>query len=119
MEPKAEIAKPLLVPMLSLSNRQFKEQFGHLSGAWRGKKPIQRNAIIALAHFKEEESLEALVEVLQKDPRADMRAIAAWAIGMISGERAETSLRQSLEKERDEDVLAEIEKALRECQKYN
>lgn len=27
---------------------------GIQAGAWRGKKPIQRNAIIALAHFNEE-----------------------------------------------------------------
>ena len=49
-----ELAKPLLQPILRLSNREFKEKFGHVSGSWRGKNPIQRNAILALAHFKEE-----------------------------------------------------------------
>ena len=49
---------------LSLSNRQFKEKFGHVSGSWRGKNPIQRNAIIALAHFKEEEAVPELIEML-------------------------------------------------------
>ena len=112
MEPEPEIAKPLLTPLLTLSNRQFKEQFGHLSGAWRGKKIIQRNAIIALAHFKEEESLEALEEVLRKDPRADMRGIAAWTIGKISSERADDVLQRALLAEKDETVLEEIKKTL-------
>lgn len=53
MEPDPELCKPLLEPLLSISNRKFKEQFGHMAGSWRGKKPIQRNAIIALAHYKE------------------------------------------------------------------
>lgn len=36
-EPEDDIAKPLLKPMLTISNREFKEQFGHISGSWRGK----------------------------------------------------------------------------------
>ncbi len=37
-KPDPEIAKPLLVPLLTISNREFKEKFGHVSGSWRGKK---------------------------------------------------------------------------------
>lgn len=62
MEPDPEIAKPLLKPLLTMSNREFKEKFGHVAGSWRGKKPIQRNAIIALAHFKETDALPELIE---------------------------------------------------------
>src|SRR5690606_34226121 len=53
LKPDPEIAKPLLVPLLELTNKQFKEQFGHTSAAWRGKKPIQRNAVIGLGNFKD------------------------------------------------------------------
>ncbi len=112
METEPEIAKPLLSPILKMSNRQFKEQFGHLSGSWRGKKPIQRNAIIALGHFKEEESLNDLVEVLKNDPRSDIRATAAWSIGQIASENAKAALMQAQLKEQDETVLNEIEHAL-------
>jgi len=112
METEPEIAKPLLSPILKMSNRQFKEQFGHLSGSWRGKKPIQRNAIIALGHFKEEESLNDLVEVLKNDPRSDIRATAAWSIGQIVSENAKAALMQAQLKEQDETVLNEIEHAL-------
>ena len=54
MEPDPEIAKPKLTPLLNISNKQFKQTYGKLSGSWRGKKPIQRNALIALAHYKDE-----------------------------------------------------------------
>ena len=39
-----------------MSNKEFKNTYGHLAGAWRGKKPIQRNAIV-LAHFGEEAAI--------------------------------------------------------------
>ncbi len=112
VEAEPEIAKPLLKPILQLSNRQFKEKFGHVSGAWRGKNPIQRNAIIALAHFKDETALEDLVELLNQDPRPMIRGTAAWAIGKIDGAEARAMLEKAFELERDETVIAEIEKAL-------
>ena len=80
-----EILKPRLIPLLQMSNKEFKNTYGHLAGAWRGKKPIQRNAIIALAHFKAEEALPELKEVALNDKRPMIRATAYWAIGQIDG----------------------------------
>lgn len=88
--PEAEIVKPLLEPLLTLSNREFKQKFGHLSGAWRGKKPIQRNAILALAHYREPSAVPVLQTFIQQDEREDMRATAVWAIGAILGEAADS-----------------------------
>lgn len=39
--------------VMALSNRQFKERFGHLCGAWRGKKCWVRNGEIILKNWKE------------------------------------------------------------------
>lgn len=113
MEPDPEIAKPLLKPLLMISNKDFKEGFGHVSGSWRGKKPIQRNAILALAHFKDETALPDLISVMQDDPRPVIRGTAAWAIGKIGGEEAYTVLQAARENEKDEEVLVEIEKGLK------
>ena len=107
-----EIAKPLLEPLLTISNKEFKTTYGHISGAWRGKKPIQRNAIIALAHFKEESALPTLIEVMKKDDRPVIRGTAAWAVGKIGGEGSKEALLALKEKEQDMEVLAEIEKGL-------
>ncbi|WP_088005726.1 tRNA epoxyqueuosine(34) reductase QueG [Indiicoccus explosivorum] len=111
-EPDPEIAKPLLEPLLKLSNREFKDRFGHVSGAWRGKKPIQRNAILALAHFKEAGAAEALAEVLREDSRPVMRGTAAWALGKIGTIRCREALEQAEQQEEDEEVLEEIRKGL-------
>jgi epoxyqueuosine reductase len=111
-EPDPEIAKPLLEPLLAISNRQFKEKFGYVSGSWRGKKPIQRNAILALAHFKEESAVPALIELLKKDDRPVIRGTAAWALGKIGTEEGRKALKQAQKIEQDEDALAEIQKGL-------
>ena len=110
--PDPELAKPLLQPLLKMSNKEFKTKFGHVSGAWRGKKPIQRNAILALAHFKEEAAVPDLIELMVKDERPVIRGTAAWAIGRINAEGATLALQQALQKEQDEEVLAEIHKGL-------
>ncbi|GKV69872.1 epoxyqueuosine reductase [Sporosarcina sp. NCCP-2716] len=109
--PEPELVKPLLQPLLKLSNRQFKETFGHMSGSWRGKNPIQRNAILALAHFKETEAVPELAELLNSDPRPMIRGTAAWALGEIGTVAGREALRQALAAETDTEVKAEIVKA--------
>lgn len=111
-KPEPELAKPLLQPILSLSNRQFKEKFGHVSGSWRGKNPIQRNAIIALAHFKEESAVPELIEMLKMDPRPVMRGTIAWALGEIGLDSGLDAIQEALQTEQDPEVRTELEKVV-------
>ncbi|MFX3673747.1 MAG: tRNA epoxyqueuosine(34) reductase QueG [Paenisporosarcina sp.] len=111
-EPDPEIAKPLLTPLLHMSNKEFKMQFGHISGSWRGKKPIQRNAIVALAHFKEEAAVPDLIGLLMKDERPVIRGTAAWAIGKIGTPEGIDALNKALQSEKDNEVIEEIHKGL-------
>lgn len=117
MEPDPEIAKPLLQPLLFISNKEFKEKYGHISGSWRGKKPIQRNAIIALAHFKEEGAISDLITVMKKDPRPVIRGTAAWALGKIGGDESKTALELARQQEADHEVLKEMDDALQRLAK--
>ncbi|MGG0738930.1 tRNA epoxyqueuosine(34) reductase QueG [Niallia taxi] len=112
MEPDPEIAKPLLVPLLTISNKEFKEKYGHISGSWRGKKPIQRNAIIALAHFKEESAVPDIIGVMKNDPRPVIRGTAAWALGKIGGSESKQALEAISNSETDPEVLQEMQDAL-------
>ncbi|MFD1029897.1 tRNA epoxyqueuosine(34) reductase QueG [Metaplanococcus flavidus] len=111
-EPDPEIAKPLLEPLLKISNREFKEKFGYISGSWRGKKPIQRNAILALAHFKEVSAVPALIDLLESDERPVIRGTAAWGIGKIGTAEGLHALKKAEEQESDLEVLEEIQKGL-------
>ncbi|WLD94006.1 tRNA epoxyqueuosine(34) reductase QueG [Alkalihalobacillus sp. AL-G] len=112
MEPDPEVAKPKLKSLLSISNREFKEKFGPVSGSWRGKKPIQRNAIIALGNFKDVTAVPDLIDVMMKDPRPVIRGTAAWSLGKIGGSEVENALKQAKEKENETIVVAEIDKSL-------
>ncbi|GEN82710.1 epoxyqueuosine reductase [Sporosarcina luteola] len=111
-EPEPELTKPLLVPMLNLSNREFKETYGHMSGSWRGKNPIQRNAILALAHFKDESSVPVLAELLVKDPRPVIRGTIAWALGEIGSSEGKAAIERAILQEEDPEVRMEMEKVL-------
>lgn len=106
-----EVLKPRLVPLLKMSNKEFKNTYGHLAGAWRGKKPIQRNAIVALAHFNEESAIPDLKDVALTDPRPMIRATAFWAIGQIQGEEARPFIMSHYEREIEE-VQEEMIKGL-------
>ncbi|QJF25512.1 tRNA epoxyqueuosine(34) reductase QueG [Mammaliicoccus vitulinus] len=106
-----EVLKPRLVPLLKMSNKEFKNTYGHLAGAWRGKKPIQRNAIISLAHFNEESAIPDLKDVALTDPRPMIRGTAFWAIGQIQGEEARSFIMSHYEREIEE-VQEEMIKGL-------
>lgn len=112
LTPDPDVVKPLLAPLLDISNREFKERFGRSAAAWRGKKPIQRNAIIALGHFKDRTAAGQLGKLLLDDPRPEIRATAAWALGKIGGAEAQHWLQQAKQRETDERALSDIDKAL-------
>ncbi|MBT2259335.1 tRNA epoxyqueuosine(34) reductase QueG [Priestia megaterium] len=112
MEPDPELAKPKLKPLLTMSNREFKEKFGHVSGSWRGKKPIQRNAIIALAHFKDQTAVPDLIELIKNDVRPVIRGTAAWALGKIGDKEALDTLMNLREQEKDQEVIEEMSKGI-------
>ncbi|WLV25471.1 tRNA epoxyqueuosine(34) reductase QueG [Aciduricibacillus chroicocephali] len=112
LEPEPEIVKPQLKPILKMSNRQFKETYGHMAGSWRGKKPIQRNAIIALGVYKDNTAIDELIEILVNDPRPVMRGTAAWSLGKIGTDAALIAISEAKEREADDQVLYEIDLAL-------
>ncbi|MEX2414614.1 MAG: tRNA epoxyqueuosine(34) reductase QueG [Paenibacillaceae bacterium] len=110
--PEAELAKPLLKPLLTMSNKEYKAKFGSSASSWRGRKPIQRNAIIGLGHFKDQTAVPLLGQLLRDDPRPEIRATSAWALGRIGGEEARQMLQQAQKSEVHEQVMIDIDKAM-------
>lgn len=111
LQPDPELVKPLLIPLLSLSNKEFKDKYGQNAASWRGKKPIQRNAIIALGNFKDHSAVPHLQNVLRDDPRFELRATAAWALGKIGGEESMQVIEEALRMESDSQVLEALQQA--------
>lgn len=89
MEPDVERVQPELTPMLTLTNREFKASFESMAGSWRGKKPLQRNAIIALANLNDTSAIPKLLAVIEADPRPVIRATAAYATEQANGMETE------------------------------
>lgn len=115
MEPEPNAVQPSLKSLLSISNKDFNDRFGDMAGAWRGKKPLQRNAIIALANYRDQTALPQLLEVLEKDSRPVIRGTAAWAISQIQRHYNPLMiecLQVQCAKETDEETIAEMTKAI-------
>ena len=87
LQPDPEVVKPLLKPLLAMSNKAFKAAYGHTAAAWRGKTPIQRNAVIGLGHFRDESARELLEDILSNDPREALRDAARWALEQLNSNR--------------------------------
>ena len=111
-QPDPEKVKPLLKPLLQMSNREFRERYGNMAASWRGKKPIQRNAVIALGNFRDRTAVPLLADLLLGDERPEIRGTAAWALGRIGGEEAEEALASAAKKETQSEALAMIRQAL-------
>lgn len=116
MEPEPEDVNPKLQPILTISNKEFKEKFGYLAGSWRGKKPIQRNAIVALANYRDKTAVPTLLQLIETDQRSMIRGTAAWAISKIYTKQFNPEviefLEEALTKETDERTIFEFERAI-------
>lgn len=109
-----EEAYPVLVEILQLNNSEYKKRFGHTSGAWRGKTPLQRNAVIVAANLRDFSAIPALVKILSFDTRPVMRGTAAWALGNMGTEQCRVALIKASDLEQDNTVLTEIKAALKQ-----
>lgn len=108
---------PELVPMLTMSNKTFKLKFGPMSGSWRGKKPLQRNAIIALVNLRDRSVIPKLLEVIDHDPRPVIRATAAWGVAELSDLQNQELLQflknaKAREDSAETDILNEYQQAI-------
>lgn len=72
---------PDLEKLLFISNSDFKETYKKTAGGWRGKKILQRNAIISIANGKySAEAINLLHSLLKMEKRQDIIDYCIWAI---------------------------------------
>ncbi len=99
--------KPLLIPLLKISQKEFEMTIGLTSAGWRGKTTLQRNVVIALGNSKSKEAIKPLTRLLENDPRPVIRLHAAWALGRIGGAKAKFALEKSRQSDSEKTVREE------------
>ncbi len=103
---------PNLLEEISLSPAEFKRKY-HLTPLMRAKRRgYLRNAAVALGNTHNPSAIPALAQVLLSESEPLVRAHVAWAIGRISGAKAENTLMKAANTETDPQVMAEIQAAL-------
>ena len=106
-------SSPELIPLLSLTEEQFRERF-RLSPIRRTKRRgLLRNVCVALGNSRDPQAVPALINALHDDEPL-IREHAAWALGQIRGEESKRALQEALMSEEDEETLKEIRCALDE-----
>src|SRR5437667_2324429 len=104
---------PELIPLLTLTEEQFRERF-RLSPIRRTKRRgLLRNVCVALGNSGDPQAVPALIGALHDDEPL-IRGHAAWALGRIGGEDAKRALEKMLVNEEDGETRKEIQCALDE-----
>ncbi|HSB81658.1 MAG TPA: tRNA epoxyqueuosine(34) reductase QueG [Candidatus Methylomirabilis sp.] len=112
-QPREGLHAPELIPLLELTEGDFKARFRGSPILRAKRRGFLRNICVALGNLKRPEAVTALVKTLREDPDALVRAHAAWALGQIGTEEAEAAIREAGGQEADPAVLAEIRAARR------
>ncbi len=109
--PRAGFAAPELLPLLGLSEEEFRARFRGSPIARAKRRGLLRNVAVALGNLQDLRALPAL-EAAVHDAEPLIRGHAAWALGRIGGGRAHHILHEALSTERDTDVRDEVISAL-------
>ena len=105
-------SSPELIPLLALSEEEFRERFRHSPIKRAKRRGLLRNVCVALGNLGDPVAVLALIEALRMHDEPLVRGHAAWALGRIGGSDARTALEAALGDETDESVRQEIHCAL-------
>ena len=110
--PRAPVgSSPELIPLLSLTEEQFRERFRHSPIRRTKRRGLLRNVCVALGNIGDQQAVPALLGAL-RDHEPLVRGHAAWALGRIGGEEAKQALQLALSAEEDQEVQQEIRCAM-------
>ncbi len=107
-QPRPGLFEPELIPLLRLTDAEFKAKFRGSPILRAKRRGFLRNVCVALGNLGQAEAVPALAEALAGDPEPAVRAHAAWALGRIGGPEADAALWEALSRECDTVVAEEI-----------
>lgn len=111
--PRPEVAAPNLITELSLTAEEFGGKFRHSAVERAKRRGYLRNVAVALGNSDQPAAVNALEGALKGDPEPLIRGHAAWALGRIANEQCRGALNTASRAEKDPQVLAEIQDALK------
>ena len=104
---------PELIPLLSLTEEQFRERFRRSPIRRTKRRGLLRNVCVALGNSGDPQAVLPLIGALHDDEPL-IRGHAAWALGRIGGKDAKKALEEALVSEEDGETRNEIRCALDE-----
>ena len=110
--PRQGLHAPELIPLLSLTEAEFKARFAGSPILRAKRRGFLRNVCVALGNLQRGEAVPALIASLEKDPDPLVRGHAAWALGRIRTEEAQRALYAARAREVDSTVLDEIQASI-------
>ena len=109
--PREGLLAPELIPMLSLTDEEFKRLFRGSPVLRAKRRGFLRNVAVALGNIGSVEAVPALSQALY-DHEPLVRQHVAWALGRIKSEDAREALVKRLEVELENEVREEIQEVL-------
>ena len=109
--PRPGLFAPQLIPLLSLTEDEFRQRFRGSPILRAKRRGFLRNVAVALGNLKSQEAVPALIAALD-DAEPLVRGHAAWALGEIGSQAAVDALQRRLQIETDDEVHEEIAAAI-------
>ncbi len=108
-----DFAAPSLIPLLSLTEEEFRERFRNSPIRRARRAGLQRNVCVALGNIGNPVAVPVLIGALRQAGPL-VRSHAAWALGRIGDGEARKALKAALAREGDAEVRKELRLALEE-----
>ncbi len=110
--PREGLYAPELLPLLSLSEEEFRRRFRGSPILRAKRRGFLRNVAVALGNLKSPEAVPALIQALE-DHEPLVRSHVAWALGQVGSSESLEALGKRLVVESELEVGGEIKEAMK------
>jgi epoxyqueuosine reductase len=115
-QPRDGLYAPELIPLLSLTEEEFRRRFKGSPILRAKRRGFLRNVAVALGNLKSREAVPALKRALD-DEEPLVRQHVAWALSQIGTQKSREALTEHLDVESDPEVREEIKEALTQSER--
>ncbi|MGZ8443457.1 MAG: tRNA epoxyqueuosine(34) reductase QueG [Candidatus Binatia bacterium] len=116
--PRSGLLAPQLIPLLSLTETEFRQRFRGSPILRAKRRGFVRNVAVALGNLKCQEAVPALIATLD-DVEPLVRGHAAWALGEIGTSAAMIALERRSQLEIHPEVCTEIDQAMNRASEHD